>query len=88
MGSCAILLIFCALKMKNRGKTTAHDYGFIISASHDPVSVFFFEENSPMMTEKLERGDRVCLTGAGRYKQITGWFLMEIFGVYGGPQRV
>ncbi|EHK48719.1 hypothetical protein TRIATDRAFT_298086 [Trichoderma atroviride IMI 206040] len=37
---------------------------------------------------KTERGDRVCLTGAGRYKQITGWFLMEIFGVYGGPQWV
>lgn len=42
--------------MKNRGKTTAHDYGFIISASHDPVSVFIFEENSPMTTEKQKEG--------------------------------
>lgn len=47
------------IQMKNRGKTTAHDYGFIISASHDPVSVFFFEKKSSMMTENRKRGQRL-----------------------------
>lgn len=54
-GLCAILLIL-RTENEKRGKMTAHDYGFIISASHDPVSALFFEKNRPMMTEKTKRG--------------------------------
>lgn len=74
IGLCAILL---SLRTENekRGKTTAHDYGFIISASHDPVSVLFFEKSNPMMTE-IQRGDRVTAHRCGSL-QTNHWMVFD-----------